>query len=216
VPGDQPPNGDSVTFEDLEQSLKRAAASLRDADVPFVLGGSLAAWARGGPRLSRDLDLFVKRDDAERALDALVKAGMRPERPPEDWLLKVWDGSVMIDLIFEARGLSVTDEVLARADELNVLSMPMRVLALEDVMTTKLLALTEQTLDYGRPVQIARALREQIDWGHVRARTEESAYARAFLFLLEELGVIESPSASAAVKVSPEGNPRDAGPGLTR
>jgi hypothetical protein len=28
------------------------AAALRNAHVPFVLGGSLAAWARGGPSRS--------------------------------------------------------------------------------------------------------------------------------------------------------------------
>ena len=84
--------------------MKRAAAALRDADVPFLLGGGLAGWARGGPPTEHDVDLFVRPDDAERALEALVGAGMKPERPPEGWLLKAYDGDTLIDLIFHPVG----------------------------------------------------------------------------------------------------------------
>src|SRR4051794_15422182 len=34
---------------DILDALKRVAAALRDADIPFCVGGGLAAWARGGP-----------------------------------------------------------------------------------------------------------------------------------------------------------------------
>ena len=56
--------------------------------MPHILGGGLAAWARGGPPTEHDVDFFVRAEDAERALEALVEAGMKPERPPEGWLLK--------------------------------------------------------------------------------------------------------------------------------
>ena len=51
--------------------MKRAAAALRDAEVPHLLGGGLAAWARGGPPTEHDVDFFVRAEDAERALEAL-------------------------------------------------------------------------------------------------------------------------------------------------
>jgi hypothetical protein len=70
----------------------------------------------------------------------------------------------------------------------------MRVMALEDVFVTKLLALDEQTLDYKGLVQIARPVREQVDWDEVRKRTAPSPYAAAFFTLIEGLGVVESPS----------------------
>src|SRR5215471_15195477 len=73
----------------------RAAAALREAEVPFMLGGGLAAWARGGPRTDNDVDLFIREQDAERALAALAAVGMRPERPPEEWLLKANEGDVV-------------------------------------------------------------------------------------------------------------------------
>ena len=60
---------DEPPFADIEATLKKAAAALRGADVPFLLGGSLASWARGGPETRHDLDLMIKREDVERALD---------------------------------------------------------------------------------------------------------------------------------------------------
>src|SRR5205807_4412490 len=93
------------TFEAIIATLKTAVATLRDKDIGFMLGGSLAAWARGGPEPQNDLDLMVKPQDADAALEALVEAGMRAERPPEEWLYKAWNGDVMIDLIFSPSGL---------------------------------------------------------------------------------------------------------------
>jgi hypothetical protein len=66
----------------------------------------------------------------------------------------------------------------------------MLVASLDDVVVTKLLALSEQSLDYSSPLEIARAVREQIDWDEVRRRCEGSPYATAFLVLVEELGVV--------------------------
>ena len=115
-------------------------------------------------------------------------------RPPEEWLLKAWDGDTLVDLIYCPKGLPVDDALIARGEELSVLGMDIRVMALEDVMATKLLALTEHSLRYESLLQIARALREQIDWQAVRARTLESPFARAFLFLAAELDLIGAPS----------------------
>jgi hypothetical protein len=64
-------------FAAIEHALKRSAAALRDAGVDFLLAGGMAVWARGGPASSHDLDLAVRPDDAERALDALEHAGLR-------------------------------------------------------------------------------------------------------------------------------------------
>jgi hypothetical protein len=79
---------DEQPFAEIEHALKRAAAALNRAGVPYLLGGSLASWARGGPETRHDLDLMIKPEDVERSLDALSEAGMRPERPPEEWLVK--------------------------------------------------------------------------------------------------------------------------------
>src|SRR5947209_12053534 len=121
--------------------MKIAVAALRDADITFMLGGSMAAWARGGPEPDNDLDLMVKPEHAEAALEALAGVGMRTERPPEEWLYKAWHGDVMIDLIFSPSGLDLTDAAFARADTMQVMAVGMAVMALEDALVTMLCAL---------------------------------------------------------------------------
>lgn len=177
-------------LDELIDAMKKAAAALQEAGIPFLLAGGLAAWARGGPESEHDVDFLVKPDDADRALATLADAGMRTERPPEGWLFKAYSGDAMIDLIFNPSGGPVTDDVLARGDELEVMAMPLRVASLEDVMITKLLAVNEQEPDYGSVLEVARALREQVDWDSVRERTKESPFAKAFFTLLEELEIV--------------------------
>jgi hypothetical protein len=149
-------------------TLKRSAGALREAGIPFMLGGGLACWVRGGPESDHDLDLMIKPEDAEQALATLAAIGLRPEKPSEGWLYKAFDEN---------------------GEMLEVEAQPMLVMTLDDVLVTKLLALDENSLDYKPVLQIARSLREQVDWDFVRGRTAGSAYAAAFFTLVEELGV---------------------------
>jgi len=180
-------------FEDLLETLKKTAAVLREEDVPFLLGGGLAAWARGGPETEHDLDLMVPPSEAERALEALHAVGYRSAKPPEDWLYKAWDGETLVDIIFEPSGVDVDDAMFERAEELDVHAVRMKVMSLEDVLITKLLAMREHEVDYENVLEIARALREQIEWDEVRRSTQHSPYARAFFYLVEELGILRVP-----------------------
>jgi hypothetical protein len=177
-------------FEQMTESMKKAAAALRDADVPHMLGGGLALWAYGAPASGHDVDFLVKRADAEKAARALADAGMRIERPPENWLLKAFDSDVMIDVIYEPTSGPITDELLGRARELELLAMRMPVARPEDVFVQKLLALTEHEPDYSAVLAPARALREQIDWDDVRKRTESSPFARGFFAIAEGLDIV--------------------------
>jgi hypothetical protein len=189
------------SFPSIEAALKKAVAALREAEIPFLLGGSLAIWARGGPETRHDLDFVVKPEDAERALAALQEAGMRPETPPEEWLFKAWDGDVLIDVIFRPRGLEVTDELMERGKILHVLGISIPVMAIEDVLTTNLRALDEHELDYTTLIRTARAVREQIDWSYLRAQTQDSPYAAAFFALCEELGIVSDAHAQRGADV---------------
>ena len=182
---------DEERLKVVVETLKRTAAALRDADVPFAVAGSLAFWARGGPIADSDVDVVVTPDDVSRALAALEQAGMKSEDPPEEWLAKAHDGDVTVDVIFHPSGLPVTPEVLARAEELHVQAVAMPVLPLDDVLVTQLLSLHERYLSYEPLIEEARAVREQIDWDDVRQRTRHSPFARAYFTLVEGLGIVE-------------------------
>jgi hypothetical protein len=186
------------SVQTLVATMKVAAAALRDAEIEFMLGGGLAAWARGGPPTDHDVDFFVREEHAQQGLDALVAAGLRPERPPEEWLYKAWDGDVLVDLVFRPAGGPISDEHFARAEWLEVSAQSLLVASIDDVLVTKLLALSEQEPDFAAVLALARTLREQIDWPFVRERSESSPFARAFLTLVEELGIVERDDSLAA------------------
>jgi hypothetical protein len=175
----------------LVATMKRAAAALREADIDFMLGGGLAIWARGGPATDHDVDFLVREEDAERGLEALVAAGMHAEPAPEEWLYKAYDDDTLVDLIFRPAGGPVGDEHFARGTELEVAAQTLLVASIDDVLVTKLLALTEQEPDFRAVLEVARALREQIAWDDVEHRTSSSPFARAFFTLVEGLGIVE-------------------------
>jgi len=180
--------------------LKKAVGVLREAEIPFALAGSMACWALGGPPSRHDVDLAVLHSDADRALEALEKAGFTIERPPEGWLVKAWMDDILVDLIWAPMGLPVTDDVLAAARPVNVDGMPMPALAPTDVLTSRLLALSERHLDFEGLLAMVRGVREQVDWPELRRRTESQPLARSFLYMVGELGLTPDATPVGATK----------------
>ena len=173
----------------LIETMKRACAALDEAGVPAMLGGGLATWARGGPPTDHDVDFYLREEDAPKGHEALAAAGMNVSTPPEGWLLKAHDGEILVDLIYRPAGGAIGDEHFERATPMELMAQPVLVASIDDVLTTKLMALTEQEPDFRSVLELARSLREQIDWGFVRARTETSPFAAAFFTLVESLGI---------------------------
>ncbi len=181
------------SFDELIDAMKAGAGILQQAEIPFVLGGGLSAWARGGPKSEHDVDFLLRPQDAETALAAFAAAGWKTERPPEGWLFKTWHpNDALVDLIFNPASGPITDEIIERAPVAEVMALRVNVSTLEDVMTAKLMAITEQEPNFGAALEWARALREQIDWENVRQRTEASPFAKAFFTLVEALGIVDS------------------------
>lgn len=181
-----------VREEDLLQTITRVVNTLRHNGIRFAIGGGCAAYARGGPPSEHDVDVFLRESDVAAARTALVEAGMVPMDPPEDWLTKVYDGDLLVDLIFSPNGRPVDDELLDRAETMRIGPAVAPVVTGTDLLVDKVLVLGPHRCDFTPLLPIARELREQVDWAEVAERTAESPYARAFLNLVRELGVAES------------------------
>ncbi|UKJ65008.1 nucleotidyltransferase family protein [Cellulosimicrobium cellulans] len=160
--------------------------------VAHALVGGYAAWARGAPEPSHDVDFAIREVDVDRARDVLRDAGLEITEPTENWLFKAYHGGELIDVLYRMVGEPIDDDLLARTDELEVLAVRMPVLSATEIMTSKLRVVGEHYCDFSRLLPVARAMREQIDWTEVRERVEDNPYARAFLFLLDELGVVDA------------------------
>ena len=174
----------------LAVALKRVAATLKAADIPFALGGSFAVYAHGGHSSDHDVDFLLREQDKDQALAELAKVGFRVEQPPEDWLVKVYDDDLMVDLIYRPVDRPVTDETLADSTPISVSAILMPVISATVLMEHKLLTFGQHYCDFAKAIPLARSLREQIDWPRVRRNTSASPYAQAFLVLLDRLDVV--------------------------
>ncbi len=73
-------------MEQVRQRLDRACEALESAEVPYaVIGGNaVAAWVatrdEGAIRSTQDVDILLRTEDAERATEALAKAGFHREK----------------------------------------------------------------------------------------------------------------------------------------
>ncbi|GAA3884001.1 hypothetical protein GCM10022243_55930 [Saccharothrix violaceirubra] len=176
--------------DQLLRSLVKVATALRREGIPFALTGGCAVYARGGPATEHDVDILVREEDAKAAQSALVATGMTAAEAPEDWLLKVYDGDSLVDLLHRPNEIRVTDDILGLAEELAVGSVTLPVMPATEVLISKLLVLDGHRCDFSELLPFARALREQIDWDRVRRATSASPFAEAFLLLVERLDLI--------------------------
>jgi len=177
----------SAATDALLETLKTVAVILKQAGIPFAVGGSYGVYARGGPGSEHDVDIMLMERDVPRALDLLTERGFRPVDPPEDWLVKVYDQDRLVDLIYRPSERAVDAATLARCEELPVGAVLMPVLPATDLLVNKLLAFAEHYCDFATVLPLARALREQIDWTAAREQVAGSPYAEAFLVLCERL-----------------------------
>jgi hypothetical protein len=178
----------------LRTALKRSASALKADSVLFALGGGYALWVHGGPEPSHDVDLVVAETDVEKAANSLEAAGLRIERPPEDWLFKAYGEDTaepaLVDVLHRLAGIPVTESLLRAASEYEVLGVRIPVLPPTPIMIAKLLSLSEHYCDFAALLLVVRAIREQLDWREIRNATQDNPFAEAFLLLIERLGII--------------------------
>lgn len=178
----------------MREALKLVAVTLKESGMPFALMGGYALWARGAPEPAHDVDFMVAEEDVPRVQGLLADAGLHVVQPPEDWLFKVFVGdppsTAMVDVIYRTNGTPVTYDRFKDADELEVESVRMPVLSATQLMADRLNAMEEHSCNFGASLPVARAVREQVDWAEVDARTGENPFAQAFLFLLRRLDIV--------------------------
>ena len=152
-----------VTAEFYRQALRL----LTDAGIEFLVGGAFAhACFTGIRRSTKDLDLFIRREDYDRVAQLTLEKGWRTEMSYPHWLAKVYCGDDFIDLIFNSgNGVTPVDDRWfrnnARAD---VLGVPVRVANIEDCMLSKSFIMERERYDGADIAHLLQANAEQLDW----------------------------------------------------
>jgi predicted nucleotidyltransferase len=165
--------------------LDLATHAVRQAGVPFVVIGGIASAALGRPRWNprgADVDLFVRAEDAERALGALSSDGFATEEGEPHWVLRAARDGVTVDVIYRAAGdLYLDDDMLSRAEEVDFRGHKVPVVSREDLLVMKALAFGEQTPSYWHEA-LGIIARGELDWDYVLYRARHGT--RRILSLL--------------------------------
>lgn len=153
--------------------FRRALQALVDAGVPFLVGGAFAhACFTGIRRSTKDLDLFIRREDYERVAALMQSLGWRTELTYPHWLAKVFAGEDFIDLIFNSgNGLTpVDDEWFHDNARATVLGVPVAVANIEDGMLSKAFIMERERYDGADIAHLLQAKAEELDWTRLLQR----------------------------------------------
>lgn len=155
---------------------RRAMRTLKEAGVPFLIGGTYAFTRYTGiVRPTKDIDIFLKQNDIERALNVFEKAGYRPERPFPHWLAKAYCDKNFIDLIFSsANGIAVVDdEWFEYAVEDEVLGLTLKLCPPEETIWSKAFIMEKERFDGADIAHLIRYQGDNFDWKRLLRRFDQ-------------------------------------------
>jgi hypothetical protein len=159
---------------ETREFYKRAAEALECAQIPFLVGGAYALGsATGIERHTKDFDLFIQKQDVERAMATLQQIGCRTEFTFPHWLAKGYaDNGDFIDLIFSSgNGVALVDEQwFKRAKPETILGMQLQVCPIEEIIWQKAFILERERCDVADVAHLLRACTEELDWDHLLER----------------------------------------------
>lgn len=152
---------------------RRSVAVLRAAEIPFLIGGAYVVEVYAGvSRSTKDFDLYIRPNDVNGALAALARAGYETELTFPHWLAKAVYAKDVLDLIFRAgNGLcEVDDSWFERARDDELLGMPVKLCAPEEMIWMKAFIMERERFDGADIAHILRCWVATMDWPHLVRR----------------------------------------------
>ena len=166
--------------DDLESEgsvfYRRAMEILKQADVPFLVGGAYALECHTGiVRRTKDFDIFVRASDVRRVLDVLSLAGYQTDLTFPHWIGKAFCGDDFLDIIFNSgNGLCRVDEQwFEHAPEGTVLGVPCLLCPAEETIWQKSFILERDRCDVADVAHLLKSTADRLDWRRLLARFDE-------------------------------------------
>lgn len=155
------PESDTLAF------YRHVLETLNAAGTAYLVGGAYALNRYTGiNRHTRDLDLFIRRQDVEQVSAILRDAGYKTELTFPHWLAKVHLNDTYIDLIFSSgNGIAEVDDVwFEYATEASVLGIPTKICPAEEMVWSKAFIMERERYDGADIIHLLRACGERLDW----------------------------------------------------
>lgn len=169
-----------IDHEELTDSTRefftRTIGILTDAGIPFLLGGAYAlSHYTGITRHTKDLDVFVRPQHCQAALDVLSEHGYRTELTFEDWLGKAICNDDFVDLIFNSRNriAAVDDDWFRFSEGGTFLGREVRLAPAEETVWSKAFIMERERYDGADIAHILHAQADKLNWHRLMRRFGE-------------------------------------------
>lgn len=163
---------DAPTRDFYRESLRL----LDESDTPYCVAGAYAMAAHAGIiRHTKDLDIFLRRSDLQKATEIFADAGYRIEHTHPHWLAKAFaqpPTDAFIDFIFRAASgiWEVDDEWLARVTPGPVVGRTAPLCAPEELIWSKAMVMERNRFDGADIAHVLHFKASEIDWDRLLRR----------------------------------------------
>ena len=181
---DHYPDGNPPSEADLLETLRDVVEALRAAGLDFLLMGGIGTYSLGRPRVTQDIDVFIRPGDVERTWQALEQAGFEMAEHDPMWLVKGWKRGVLVDVIFRSSGAIYLDDAMLehqRAGEYKGVRAPL--ISPEDLLVVKALVSSEANPQHWYDA-MAIISRCELDWEYLLQRARQAGPRRVLSLLL--------------------------------
>jgi hypothetical protein len=158
---------------EAEGFYRQALVTLKESDIPFLLGGAYALCCHTGiVRHTKDLDVFTRPADCRRVLDLFAGLGYRTELTDPLWLGKVFSDDHYVDIIFgSGRGVAqVDDGWFAHARGANVMGLDVRLCPPEETLWSKSFVMERERYDGADVAHLILCCGEGMNWPRLLRR----------------------------------------------
>ena len=177
-----------VLAESSIRFYRHALAILTESDIPHLVGGAYA-YARytGIERHTKDFDVFIRKEDFDRAAWAFRKAGYKAELTFPHWLGKAFFNDDFVDLIWSAGNgvAAVDDRWFEHAVKAQVFGVDTQLIPAEEMIWSKGLIMERERFDGADVAHVIRAVGGRLDWPRLLERYGpywRALYAHIVLF----------------------------------
>lgn len=155
------------------QFYRRSVQVLNAARIPYLIGGAFALdYHVGTDRKTKDLDVFVRPQDAQAVLDELAQAGYDTEMADPMWLGKAFCGADFVDVIFAfGNGIAqVDDGWFDHAESGTLWGEPVLFTPLEESLWSKAFVMERDRYDGADIAHIIINSADRMDWDRLMVR----------------------------------------------
>jgi hypothetical protein len=163
-----------------------ACRILEEAGIPHVMGGGVAVRAYGRERPLKDADIFMRKEEVFKAMDALTVGGAFHTRDTDaTWLYKAIKADVLVDIIVRTTGnIFCTEQTFKRARRVELHGHSFLMMGPEDLLFRKILSHREGRPDLFDAFSMLEQPIADFDWPYFLRASAQLDVRRILGFML--------------------------------